>query len=257
MKNFFYKLECITNLSVGSSDINYNIVDNQVEKDAINGLPIIHASGIKGALRDRLVSDQVNRDDITEIFGDQGDKNKTLPGTHKFFDAMLIARPMRVYGDDNLSSINVATVESINNFINMLKFLAPDKYNINPIGNIDFADNKFLTNIDGDIKIEFDKTGKLPKDISSELEKISGIIGEKFALAASFDDYDLPVIARNHLVNRISNNLWYEEVVPHGSIFFFVISVPDDCDKIINIPEIVQFGGNSSIGCGFSCVTKL
>ena len=50
----FYKIECLTNLHVGSGEINYNIVDNEVEKDAITNLPVIHASGVKGALRDAL-----------------------------------------------------------------------------------------------------------------------------------------------------------------------------------------------------------
>ena len=256
MNKKFYKLECITNLFVGSSEVNYNVVDNQVEKDATNGLPIIHASGVKGALREKLISDDVSKADIVKIFGDEGDSGKTVPGSHKFFDAILITRPMRVYGDDNMSSINVATVESINNFITMINTLQPGKYDIKPIGPIDFGGNRFLTNVDGNIKVEFDQTGKLSDDIASELKKISGIIGDKFAIAATFDDYDLPVVARNHLVNKISKNLWYEEVVPHGSVFFFVVVAPDDCD-FIKIPEIVQFGGNSTLGCGFSRVTEL
>ena len=61
MKIEFYKIECLTNLHVGSGEINYNIVDNEVEKDAVTGLPVIHASGIKGALRDtfkNIISDE-------------------------------------------------------------------------------------------------------------------------------------------------------------------------------------------------------
>jgi len=47
-----YKYTCLTNLHVGSGDINYNIVDNEVERDPVTGLPMIHASGVKGALRE-------------------------------------------------------------------------------------------------------------------------------------------------------------------------------------------------------------
>ena len=36
-----------------------------------------------------------------------------------------------------------------------------------------------------------------------------------------FDKLSLPVMARNHLENGISDNLWYEEVVPYKSIFCF------------------------------------
>ena len=52
MSFFAYKIDCITNLHVGSGDLNYNIVDNEVERDAVTGYPVIHASGLKGALRE-------------------------------------------------------------------------------------------------------------------------------------------------------------------------------------------------------------
>lgn len=257
MKYAFYKIHCITNLSVGSGEANYNIVDNQVEKDAVNGLPVIHASGIKGALRDTLKANGVCDDLIKEIFGSEGNKDKNIPGTHKFLDASMVVRPMRVYGSDNMASINVATVDSINNFVTILDALGCNKYDIKALEEVNFGDNIFLTNAADDIKVEGEDTGKLPDDIAAELKKISDIIGKNIALVKNFDEFHLPVIARNHLVNRVSKNLWYEEVVPHGSIFFFAVVVPDDCKNIIDIPEIVQLGGNATIGCGVSRITKL
>ena len=113
MKPTFYKIECITNLHVGSGDINYNIVDNEVEKD-ITGMPMIHASGIKGALRDALkksISDEAEaKAKAKVIFGSAGDENTTGEGTHKFFDAHLLARPMRVVNSRTMASIPVVTV---------------------------------------------------------------------------------------------------------------------------------------------------
>ena len=57
------------------------------------------------------------------------------------------------------------------------------------------------------------------------LELLKGFIGENLAL---FDDGDiksiaLPVLARNKLSNGISQNLWYEEVVPKQSKFYLFI----------------------------------
>lgn len=49
-------LSCLTNLHVGSGEANFNIVDREVETDPVTGLPIIHASGLKGALRDDCVA---------------------------------------------------------------------------------------------------------------------------------------------------------------------------------------------------------
>ena len=36
-----FKIRCLTNLHVGSGDINYNIVDKEVEKDPVTGVPVI------------------------------------------------------------------------------------------------------------------------------------------------------------------------------------------------------------------------
>ncbi|MCL4539191.1 MAG: RAMP superfamily CRISPR-associated protein, partial [Bacteroidetes bacterium] len=66
----------------------------------------------------------------------------------------------------------------------------------------------------------------------------------------------LPVIARNNLENGLSKNLWYEEVVPRESRFYFFVSRPEGLDlfeEALNRPEInhkVQIGGNASIGYG-------
>ena len=42
----------MTNMHVGNGDVNYNIIDNEVEKDPVTGYPTINASGVKGALRE-------------------------------------------------------------------------------------------------------------------------------------------------------------------------------------------------------------
>ena len=257
MNTKFYKIQCITNLYVGSGDINYSIVDNQVEKDAVTGLPVIHASGIKGALRD--VVEKENNELAKKIFGSKGQQDQTNEGSHKFFDALLLARPMRVSGSDRTASILVTTLAALNLFIERINLLNCNTYGINPIAEIDFAGNAFLTNSKEKILIEGDATGLLPEAIEKELLKIKNIIGDTFAIAASFDGYDLPVVARNRLENKKSENLWYEEVVPHGSVLYFAVISPDDdvdCAKL-TIPEIVQFGGHSTIGCGFTKVTSI
>ena len=46
-----YFIKCLTNLHVGSGDVNFNIIDEEIEKDPVTGYPTINASGVKGALR--------------------------------------------------------------------------------------------------------------------------------------------------------------------------------------------------------------
>ena len=253
MNTVFYKIECLTNLHVGSGEINYNIIDNEVEKDPVTGFPMIHAPGIKGALRDAFK--KTDPDLADKVFGKPGKGDFSVPGTHKFLDAHLISRPMRVSGSPSLASINVVSIASINAFLADLSAFGANEFGIDSIEAPDFGDNLFLTNEDN-IMVEGEKTGILPDAFKNQLLKLSSIIGAKFAVVSSFEGFDLPVIARNYLENGISKNLWYEEIVPHGSVFYFAV-ICNESDDDFSIPKIVQFGGNSSIGCGYCEVTKI
>lgn len=252
MKVEFYKIQCVTDMHIGSSDVNYNIVDNQVERDAVTGFPIIHASGFKGALRDAL--EGVDETTMQTIFGTGSGKADMKSGSCKFLDAIMLARPMRVAESKSMASIPVATRASINNFIELLDTFGCNKFGINPLPEIDFGDNCFLTNSPESILIEGDATGKLPEEVNQELKKIKSIINGHIALATNFDDYELPVMSRTRISSTGSQNLWFEEVVPHGSIFCFgVISNGTS----LAIPPLMQIGGNASIGRGIVRITKL
>ena len=254
MKTVVYKIECLTNLHVGSGDVNYNIIDNEVEKDPVTGYPMIHASGVKGALRDAMKN--IEGVNVDKIFGAAGTGDCGKPGTHKFLDAHIISRPMRVFGSKTISSISVFTIASINQYLKMLGAFGLNDYGFDSVETPDFANTSFLTNVAEDILIEGEKISKIPDEILSKLNKLKDVLGESFALADNFDDYSLPVVARNHLENGISKNLWYEEVVPHGTIMYFTVICENEAETIA-IPEITQFGGNASIGCGFCKVTVL
>ena len=98
---------------------------------------------------------------------------------------------------------------------------------------------------------------------------LESILGARIAVFNSVDFKklckDLPVIARNSLDNGKSTNLWYEEVVPRESRFIFHITryvyADDDQDKISNLltvkKNLIQVGGNATVGYGVSQVTKL
>ena len=78
---------------------------------------------------------------------------------------------------------------------------------------------------------------------------------------------ELPVIARNKLDNGESENLWYEEVVPRETRFYFGAvdseknyidnDGENDYEKLFheinfdNFKEYVQIGGNATIGYGY------
>lgn len=254
-----YKYTCLTNLHVGSGDVNYNIIDNEVERDPVTLYPVIHASGVKGALREHF-SGKLSEDLIRHIFGAAPKHKEAIAaGNYKFLDAKFLARPMRVGGSASMASISVVSIASLNDYLEMLTAFGCNHYGVTHI-TLDpaaFGDAPFLTNCPENICVEGEKTGKLPKETEQELLKLRDVLGTTFAVAKDFCDYPLPVVARNHLDNGVSKNLWYEEVVPHGSVFYQLVLTPDARMELPLEQEPIQFGGNASIGCGFVQVTKL
>ena len=82
MAAIIVNLECMTNMHVGNGDVNYNIIDNEVEKDPVTGYPTINASGVKGALREFFNGDSELRQYVSTLFG--ADKaGDTTPGQLK------------------------------------------------------------------------------------------------------------------------------------------------------------------------------
>ena len=249
MSLFIYKLRCITNLHVGSGDFNYGVIDNEVERDCLSGNPIIHASGLKGALRD--AAKDLGEDKVVRIFGGKGSNDEdTKAGAYKFFDAQLLSRPLRVSGSESISSISVTTPEIINAFIDTLTAFGvknlPEKINVS------FDNCKFYSNKPG-IYIESDENDYKAVEISAEAKAtLDRILGGNYALAKSLNDYKLPVIARNKLGEH--KNLWYEEFVPHGSVFYMMIMSEENV--ALDFSKPIQFGGNASIGYGYTEVTE-
>lgn len=264
-----YKIECLTNLHVGSGEVNYSIVDNEVEKD-INGYPVIHSSGLKGALREHAEKVQFridtppdekikfDKDKVEAIFGQTAGSDTVKPGSYKFFDGNIISRPMRVSGINTMASISVFTLESINSFLKTAAVFGLDLFDgITHIDDtlVNFSQSDFVSNVSG-IFIEGVKADVLSQQAQDLFNKLEKVIGKKYAVVKDFNVYSLPVIARNYLENGISKNLWYEEVVPHGSVFYTLIITPEEQNEL-DMSEIKQIGGHSSIGYGFTSFTEL
>lgn len=264
MKAYLYRMDCIENLHVGSGDVNYSIINNEIVRDSVTNLPIIPSSGVKGALREHcegVLKDKLGV--VKNLFGsDIDNENKaSQPGSLKFFPANMLARPLRV-SEGDVSYIRCTTPEIINDFISLAKILGIFEIDNCAIPeNIPSAPPSFFTNYQGINKIEgINATPYNGKDEAF----LKSIIGETFALTgtATFSSFDLPVIPRNHLDNGISDNLWYEEYVPHKSVFYFVIlgfgsdENENAFDEIIN-RDIIQFGGNATIGCGYMKIQKV
>ncbi|MCW7999955.1 hypothetical protein CFK35_19015, partial [Clostridium sp. cpc1] len=74
---------------------------------------------------------------------------------------------------------------------------------------------------------------------------------------------ELPIIARNKLNDGESENLWYEEVVPRETRFYFgtILSkkAPKEYEDIFDkiTEDFVQIGGNATIGYGYCDIKSI
>jgi CRISPR-associated protein Cmr4 len=235
MKTHLFSIECLTNLHVGSGESNYNIIDNEVERDPVlENVPVIHASGVKGALRAHCKD--LGDNFVKSVFGDEGDTGR---GAYKFFAAGLLARPLRV--SQGSKSYVLATTEEV---LRQAQTLAKG------LG----AELQFSLEITGSATLE--------GDAQPLIKPGTALFGEDaIALVPSFEAYDLPVLARNCLEEN-NRNLWYEEIVPYTSRFYFFVLAPDDARDYAEFKEklegaAVQFGGNASIGYGYCTVKEV
>ncbi len=236
MPQIIVKVNCITDLHVGNGDVNYNIIDNEVEKDPITGYPMIHASGVKGALREYFEKHQPK--DVNDIFG-ADTPGQTSAGKLKFLNAEMLAIPMRASAGEKPYYL-VSTKTAWDRFKSMYAmFLNKD------------VEEKIIAC--DNVEVESIKP-------TAGFETPYGtiyLIKERDGSKKGFQTVSLPVVARNRLEDGISKNLWYEEFVPHESIFFFAVLADEKDNSFLEAfkkavkDAIVQFGGNASVGCGF------
>ncbi len=264
MKSKFYTIKCITNLHMGNGDINFNIIDNEVQRDPVTGYPSMYSSGIKGALREAFRGN----DKEIDIFGskqedsNKDNKNGSKPGKLRFLTGNLLAMPIRS-GDCSRSYYLVTTKTLLQQTADL-------------IGDIT-GNDAYIECIDG---LEEDKTYSKIPNASVEQYTYNGItdIPEKMAAFIpewirednfliipdkDFKEIKLPVLARNCLENGISKNLWYEEVVPYKSVFVFGVlsdgtsdgdQFLEVFDSMIKDNSLIQFGGNATVGYGLTKV---
>ena len=262
MKAAVYLLKCLTNMHVGNGEESYNIIDNEVEKDVVTGNPAIYSSGVKGSLLQYFKTEKNIDDDTKEyIFGNEYGGSVIKEGNFKFLQAQLLARPMRV-SDGDVSYAMVTTNGILQEFDKHLETFGVEKNIDVVITEENTDDNIFWVNEESHIKeIEGYKTQNSLKNTDG-LSKLFQTENIAVTSTTIFQDIDLPVLARNCLENGKSKNLWYEEIVPRESLFYLTVLYPDDCqnfDKFNSAIDqhIVQFGGNASIGYGYTKVTNL
>jgi CRISPR-associated protein Cmr4 len=235
-----FRLQALTNLHAGSGDSFYGAVDKLVQRDPATRRPTIHSHSLKGALRECFESElglDPKSDFIRYVFGSpvSGGAEASEQGQYRFFSADLLAIPIP---DESITSDTAFKLTTSDDawaaFANKAGLIGENSWT---------ADR---------LKAAFQNGATFHTDI------------EKFAEASD----ELPVVARNQLENGESQNLWYEELVPHQSLFGFLVQVPIDLtsreklnanqdfiQKLNN--KVIQVGANATVGYGYCLVTLL
>jgi CRISPR-associated protein Cmr4 len=270
MKIELYTIKCLTNLHVGSGDINFDVIDNQVQRDSITNLPHINSSSLKGAFREHFSNIDETKGMVEYIFGPQNSSDDShQTGAYSFFEAQLLTRPIRsnkkAYFNAIAPMVLKALLEKLENF--NIEFDTTLKDELKKLVSIEPKDSALIFEDIKDVILEDEKASYYNFDTS----KLKDFLGKDIALISDemFKSLDLPVVARNQLDNGESKNLWYEEYIPKESRFFFFIAKPTNIDtkdyeqkikgfnnRFENEGEIVQIGANKSIGYGFCKVAK-
>lgn len=267
-----YTIKTLSNLHVGSGDINFDLVDNQVQRDEITNFPCINSSSLKGAFREHFSKEENTKGMVKYIFGPDNSSNDShQTGAYSFFEAQLLTRAVRsnkkAYLNATTSSIIKDFLSTVNNF--SIDFDMELRDSLEDFSQLSVEDTKPLIfeNIE-DLIVEDEKAIYHNFDMNI----IETFLGKDITLLSEndFKNLELPIIARNQLENGESKNLWYEEVVPKKSTFYFCIAKPSNVDekdykekikgfdnRFENEGEIVQIGANRSIGYGFCKIKKV
>jgi CRISPR-associated protein Cmr4 len=270
-----FVIRALTNLHAGAGGESYGMIDNLVQRDKTSGLPVIHSSSLKGSLRE-LMEDGLSPQpfDIAAVFG--GDSRRNQPdgkGTYKFLEAELLSLPVR---SDKKLFFSVTCPEICNRIIKLavqLKFtLDPDlKSGIEAISRIIIADNSAF-HFDAqltEVRLEEEDITAVSQTVGiAHLDKVKKLFGDDLTIVSDSifeqlcDNYHLPVIARNQLENGMSENLWYEQVLPRESRLLFYVFSPIDDAHLTNFSNAlenntVQIGANASVGYGYCVIKKL
>lgn len=227
MKAKFFTIEVLSNLHVGNGEINFGMIDNLIQRDAITELPNINSSSLKGALREffnHLEKSGKKKGSwtVNNIFGsDPREQKKRQQGSVRFFEADLIAIPVR---DDNKPYVMVSSQETIDGLKAKMK------------------------NFDVKVSEKFNEAIKTPQIVPF------------VAFKDICSDEELPVLSRNNLESGQSTNLWYEQVLPKHSILVFAVMGEGEtfesfCKELNGVQ--VQIGANATIGYGFCQIKEM
>lgn len=263
-----------TNMHPGAGSESYGVIDNLVQRDAATRFPTIHSTSLKGALREFFEDGLSNPVPglVDYVFGTDLKRDKTkdpAAGNYRFFAADLVSIPVR---SDEKIFVNLTCPGIAKRMLDMINTLevgvsTAKKGALEAVANFQFPNNAKACHFDSSLRtiiLEENDTKAVNGTIASvsDAQKIFGdnlVVVHDDVFGDLTDDLHLPVVARNQLNNGISENLWYEQILPRETRFWFPVLYPKG-NGVTNfyaqfqstlVANPVQIGANASVGYGF------
>lgn len=261
----FFQITCKTHLHAGSGDSNFGVIDKLVQRDPTDNLPCIYASSLKGAFRayfDEVIDEtQVLSKDI---FGKE-DKGKVI-----FHQGSILSLPIRSNRFPYFNVTAPMAIDALLDYASLLGFSLSLKNELIEIKKLTVRNKIVIGENNADLKIEdFEGNEIVPNTITDNLQTaLASLLGNRIAIVDDdtfkelCSDYSLPIIARNYLENGQSKNLWYEQIIPRETRFFFATTdlIGKDTTKFYDKFEedkLLQIGANATIGYGQCLISKI
>lgn len=226
-----YLIKALTNLHVGSGDSGYGAVDKMIQLDPATNRPTIFGQSLKGALREYFSHQNGHADNgedfVVPVFGSpvKRDKNKDPEqGLFTFLSADLLAIPIPDTDPNSPRAFHLqGSNEQLGRFVKKAEALQ----------------------------------SKVDEEALKQKLGCTSWDNGRFKVATQ----DIPVLARNYLNNGISENLWYEQYLPHQSVFGAIIfSASSDhwttFDEHVH-GKVIQLGANATVGYGYCQFEKI
>lgn len=260
-----------TSLHPGSESSG-GVVDLPVAREATTSYPVLVSSGLKGALRDAYESYCIEKSiehKTNQIFGAPDGA-----GGISITDGRLLLLPVRSL-DTNYRWVTCPYIlERLTRDLRLAglneEFPIPQPDKAQAVTSI--AGNKHIYLEELSFKIyQNEEVINLLTDAIKPLllhQSVKDRLANQLVIINDddfkhFADYGLPVNARNKLNNnKISENLWYEEIIPADSLFYTILlprwgkkELLAELLDIFTEHPYLQIGGNESIGQGWCALS--
>lgn len=249
-------------------------VDVPIQRERHTNYPLVHASGIKGAMREHYRNNVTdNEADINMVFGsdtqDGASKDDHKPGAFSVSDAKLFAFPMRssippfvqvtcpailkrFVQDSNFCGKKAAVKDEY------LKLSAENAVMLTHVENDNYAVNSEVILEDAVVKL-----GKVVKDdkslmeIFKEIDRLLIISDEMFDYCVTCTEIQTNIKIDTKTGTAADGALRYQEFLPSDTVLYSVVfyntlngaqTVKEHIEKTIS--SYLQIGGDYTLGKG-------